>query len=138
MVALTSNMARDIAEAAGAFQHQSTGHKPLSVTVVLCEDTLVITLHGALSKAEIVLAQTAAGAAKVQEFHRELFASSSGALGQEIRRITGADVRESAAEVESVTGAIVHAFATGTLVQVFHLARPLTEEIRGEIVAPIL
>ena len=48
-----------------------------SVTVVLSEDTLVITLHGALSPAEKALAQSPAGAAQVQEFHRQLFANSA-------------------------------------------------------------
>jgi uncharacterized protein YbcI len=137
MDSLTSNMARDIALAASAFQYQSSGHKPQSVNVVLCDDTLVITLHGALSKAEIILAQTAAGAAKVQEFHRQLFAASSGALGQEIKRITGIDVQEAAAEVEPIPASVVHAFTTGTMVQVFHLALRLPEAIHGAIVEPV-
>ena len=52
-----------------------TGHVPKSVTVVLSESTLVITLHGALSPAEKALAKSPAGAAQVQEFHRQLFAN---------------------------------------------------------------
>jgi uncharacterized protein YbcI len=112
-------MAQQIAEAAGRLQHQRTGHTPRSVTVVLGEDTLVITLHGALSPAEQVLAQSTAGAAQVQEFHRQLFASSSDALRQEIKRISGREVQEAAAEVEPATGTVVHAFTTGAMVQVF-------------------
>ena len=96
------------------------------MTVVLGEDTLVITLHGALSPAEKVLAQSAAGAAQVQEFYRQLFANSSDTFRQEIKRITGGDVREAAAEVEPATGAVVHAFTTGTMVQVFHLRQAFT------------
>ena len=118
-----TTMARQIAEAANRFQMQRTGHMPQSVTVVLGEDTLVITLHGALSAAEKVLAQSAQGAAQVQEFHRQLFASSSDALRQEITRITGVEVQEAAAEVEPATGTVVHAFTTGNMVQVFHLAK---------------
>jgi uncharacterized protein YbcI len=121
----TTIVARQIAEAASKFQEQQTGHAPQSVTVVLGEDTLVITLYGALSPAEKVLAQSAAGAAQVQEFHRQLFASSSAALRQEIKRITGRDVQQAAAEVEPATGAVVHAFTTGNMVQVFHFATPV-------------
>ena len=112
-------MAQQIAEAASGFQQQRTGHAPKSVTVALGEDTLVITLHGALSPAEQVLAQSADGAVQVQEFHRQLFADSSDALRQEIKRISGREVQEAAAEVEPATGTVVHAFTTGTMVQVF-------------------
>ena len=89
---------------------------------VLSEDTLVITLHEALTPAEKAMAKSAGGAAKLQEFHRQLFASSSESLRQEINRITGRQVREAAAVVEPTSGSIVHAFTTGTTVQVFLLA----------------
>ncbi len=127
MDALPTTMARQIAEAASVFLRQITGHAPQSVTVVLGADTVVITLYGALSPAEKVLARSAAGAAQVQEFHRQLFASSSAAFRQEIERITGVAVREAASELEPAFGAVVHAFTTGTMVQVFHFAhgRPL-------------
>jgi uncharacterized protein YbcI len=85
----------------------------------MSEETLVVTLYGALSPAEKALAQTPEGAAQVQEFHRQLFASDSEALRQEIKRITGIAVREATAEVEPASGAIVQAFTTGTVVQVF-------------------
>lgn len=48
-----------------------------------------------------------------------MFASDSDALRQEIKRITGIHVREAKAEVEPASGAIVQAFTTGTIVQVF-------------------
>jgi uncharacterized protein YbcI len=117
-----STMAQQIARAASEFEQLRTGHGPKSVTVVLSEDTLVITLHGALSPAEKALAQTAAGAAQVQEFHRQLFVDSSESLRQEIKRITGVEVREATAEVETTTGTVVHVFTSGTMVQVFLLA----------------
>jgi uncharacterized protein YbcI len=87
----------------------------------MSEGTLVITLHEALTPAERALARTPAGAAQVQEFHRQLFASASDGLRQEITRITGLAVREAAAEVEPATGAVVQAFTSGTVVQVFLL-----------------
>jgi uncharacterized protein YbcI len=96
------------------------------VTVVLSENTLVITLHGALSPAEKALAKSTAGAAQVQEFHRQLFDNSADSLRQEIKRITGVDVSEAAVEVEPSTGTVVKAFASGTVVQVFLLADSVT------------
>lgn len=117
-----STIAQQIAEAVSAFQTQSTGHTPTAVTVVLSEDTLVVTLHGGLTAAERALAGSADGAARLQEFHRQLFATSSKSLRAEIRRITGRDVREATAEVDPATGAVVHAFTTGTVVQIFLLA----------------
>ena len=116
-----STMAQQLARAASAFQQQRTGHAPRSVIAVLSEDTVVVTLHEALTPAEKALARTAAGAAQVQEFHRQLFANSCGSLRQEVKRITGREVREAAAEVEPATGTVVHAFTTGTMVQVFLL-----------------
>ena len=121
MIKSDSTMAQQIAHAAIAFEKNRTGHTPKSVTVVLSDNTLMITLHGALSPAERALAKTPDGAAKVQEFHRQLFASSSEALRQEIKKITGMEVREATAEVETSTGAVVQAFTSGTVVQVFLL-----------------
>ena len=121
-------MAEQIAKVATAFQQQRTGHEPTSVSVVLGGDTLVVTLHGALSPAEQALAQSAEGAAKIQNFHRQLFINASDQLRQEIKRITGMDVRESTAEVEPTSGAIVHVFTTGTMVQVFQLSGTVPSE----------
>jgi uncharacterized protein YbcI len=118
----TVTVAEQIAQAAIALQEKRTGHVPKAVTVVLTEDTLVVTLHDALSPAEKALARTPAGAAQVQEYHRQLFGNSSESLRQEIKRIAGVEVREATAEVETTTGAVVHAFTKGTMVQVFLLA----------------
>ena len=43
-------------------------------------------------------------------------------MRREIKRITGVEVREATAEVETMTGAVVQIFTTGTMVQVFLLA----------------
>jgi uncharacterized protein YbcI len=119
---LNPSVAEQIAQAAIAFQQKRTGHEPKSVAVVLSGDTLLITLHGALSPAETALAQSPEGAARVQEFHRQLFTNSADELRQEIKRITGVEVREATAEVEATTGTMVQVFTTGTMVQVFLLA----------------
>jgi uncharacterized protein YbcI len=125
-------MAERIAQAARDFQEQRTGHVPRAVTVVLSEQTLVITLHDALTPAERDLARSAAGASHVQEFHRELFASSAGALRAEIKRITGVEVLEATAEVEAATGTVVQVFTSGTMVQVFQLAGSIPDDLWTE------
>jgi uncharacterized protein YbcI len=117
-----STVAQQLALAASSFEERRTGRVPESVTVVLTENTLVITLHGALSEAEKAVAKNPAGAAQLQEFHRQLFANSSDSLRQEIKRITGVEVREATAEVETTTGTVVQVFTSGTMVQVFLLA----------------
>ena len=128
MATSTLTMAQQVAHAASDFQRQRTGHAPRAVTVVLSDDTLVVTLHEALSPAEKALARTQEGAAQVQDFHRQLFESSVDSLWQEIERITGVAVREAMAEVETTTGAVVHVFTSGTMVQVFQLAQSVTAE----------
>jgi uncharacterized protein YbcI len=123
---INSSMAERVAQAARDFQHKRTGHEPTAVTVVLSGETLVITLHGALSPAEKALANSPAGAAQVQEFHRQLFTNSAESLRQEIKRITGVEVREATAEVETITGTVVQVFTSGTMVQVFQLAHAVS------------
>jgi hypothetical protein len=54
----------------------------------------------------------------MQEFHRLLFANSADSLRQDIKRITGMEVREATTEIEPASGAVVQAFTTGTVVQV--------------------
>ena len=117
-----STMAQQIAQAASDFEKRRTGHSPKSVSVVLSDETVVVTLHGALSPAETALSKNPVGAAQFQEYHRQLFMSSAEQLRLEIKRITGVEVREATAEVEPTTGSVVHAFTTGTIVQVFLLA----------------
>lgn len=100
--------------------------------MVLSEDMLVVTLHEALTPAEQALAKSPAGAAQVQEFHRQLFANSTDEMHREIARITGRHVREAAAEIETATGSVVHAFTTGAMVQVFLLTHNVDLEARVE------
>jgi len=123
-----STVAQQLAQVASDFERRRTGQVPNSVTVVLSEDTLVITLHGTLSAAEKALATSPEGAARLQEFHRELFLTAGEPLRREIKRITGAEVREATAEVEPRTGTVVQVFTTGTMVQVFLLAHPVATD----------
>ena len=61
MKKLDPTMAQQVAQAVSAFQQRQTGYAPKAVTVVLSEDTVVVTLHEALSPAEKALARTPRG-----------------------------------------------------------------------------
>lgn len=117
----TSDFSKELARIALSMQSERTGHAPKAVTVVASEETVVLTLHEALTPAEKILARTETGAAKVEQYHRALFAVSCDELRKEIQRLTGRKVREAAVVVEPATGAIVHAFTSGTVVQIFQL-----------------
>jgi uncharacterized protein YbcI len=119
--ATPANFSKQLAEIALTMQSERTGHAPKAVTVVASDETVVLTLHEALSPAERILARTESGAAKVEQYHRALFAVSCDELRKEIQRLTGRKVREAAVVVEPATGAIVHAFTSGTVVQIFQL-----------------
>jgi hypothetical protein len=103
MIKSKSTMAHQIAQAAIAFEQRRTGnHQPKSVTVVLSEGTLVITLHEALSPAERALAKSPAGAIQMQEYHRQLFAR--GTRRPVLRLSQGVDSDRLQAYTESVGG----------------------------------
>jgi uncharacterized protein YbcI len=115
-------LAQEITEAAIALQQQITGHAPKAVTVVLSQDTLVIVLHEALSRAEKDLAKSPSGAEQVREFHQQLFSTSSHWLLKQIERVTGVQWSQAVVEVEPATGDMVQAFARSAKVQVFSSA----------------
>jgi uncharacterized protein YbcI len=127
MLKSNTTMAQQLTQAAIAFERRHSGHTPKSVTVILSDNTLVITLHGAMSPAEKALAQRLSGAALMQEFHRQMFNHPAESLRQEIKKITGVEVCESAVGVVT-TGTVVQAFTTGTVVQVFLLACDVPSE----------
>ena len=116
-----SHLTQQLARVAGELQQKRTGVAPTAVSAILSGNTLVVTLDDALTPGEKALLRTPQGAAQVQEFHRQLFASSSSSIRERIKAITGRDVREPTIEIETETGAITHAFKSGAMVQVFLL-----------------
>jgi uncharacterized protein YbcI len=114
--------AQRVAEAAFAAERLRTGHDPESVRVVLGADTVVITVYGALSPAERSLGADPEAAARVRDFHRQLFATSCADLRRQIEQIVGVPVREASAELPTTSDATLSIFMTGTVVQVFLLA----------------
>ena len=121
MSASAALVSKELAEIALALQASRTGHAPKAVTVVASDETVVVTLHEALTPAEKILARSKIGASQVEDYHRALFAVSCEELRTEIQRLTGRKVREAAVVVDPATGAIVHAFTSGTVVQIFQL-----------------
>jgi uncharacterized protein YbcI len=121
-------IAQKIARAAIAFQRESTGIAPESVTVLLGEKTLVVTMQDALSPAEKQMASSPEGAARVNEFHQRLFQSSAPALHDELQRILGVEIRESSIGMEPTSGRFVEVYPSGALVQVFLLTRAVASE----------
>lgn len=128
MTNVNLSMAEQVAQAARNSHIQTSGRLPKTVAVALTEETLVISLHGALSEAERVLAQSPEGASQVQEFHRQLFLSSLNSLKEEICRITGVGIREATVEIDAGSGAVTHAFPSGTMVQIFQLSRAISAD----------
>ena len=85
------------------------------------EDTIVIALHGSLTAAEKAQSQSLAGAARVWEFHRQMFTNASAALFRKIKSITGMEVRDTTAEIDPTTGHVVQIFTTDTVAEDFPL-----------------
>jgi uncharacterized protein YbcI len=113
-----------IAHAASAFEKRRTKHGRKWVAVFMNEDTIVIALHGSLTATEKAQVQSPTGAARVREFHRQMFTDASAVLHRKIRSITGMEVRDTAAEIESKTGHVVHLFTTDTVGDDFLSERP--------------
>lgn len=129
----TGTMEQRIAEMAGMFQRRHTGLAPRAVSVAQGGGTLVVTLDGALSPAELALSRTPAGAAEVRDYHRGLFASGLAGLRRDVEQITGVAVRDAASEVDHHKGAIIAPFTNGTLVHVYLLAAGISPEAWGAI-----
>jgi uncharacterized protein YbcI len=131
-------VAQHLAQAVRVFQQQQTGYLPKSVTVVRSEDTLVVTLHSALSPAQRAWAPSSQDAADLQEYHRQLFRNSADSLWKEMARISGRPLREGVVEIDPANGCIVHAFTTETTLQVFLSGESGSDEICATDSVPAL
>ncbi len=126
MEKLDPSVAQQIAQAASAFERRRTGHTPQSVAVILSENTLVITLHGALSPAERRWPKTRPAPPKCRSFIGSCLSTPPTRCAKRSRELPGVEVREATAEVEPTSGTVVQVFTTGTVVQVFLLASGVT------------
>lgn len=118
-------VARQVAQAAGTFEHLLLGRAPTSVTVVADGDRMVVSLHEPFTAAEWRMARDAEGAARVHDFHRYLFEHSLDSLIGHVRRRTGVELRGAIAHVDVATGSVLKTFATSPDVDLFLLGRGL-------------
>jgi uncharacterized protein YbcI len=114
MVQMKGSIGQHIARVVHAFEKRRTTYGRKWVAVFLNEGTIVIAMHGSLTAIESVLARKPAGAARICESHRHLFASGTHNLHRKITEITGLEVRDNAVEIELATGSVVLIFTTDT------------------------
>ena len=118
-------VARQVAQAAGTFEHLLLGRAPTSVTIVADGDRMVVSLHEPFAEAERRMACDAEGAARVGEFHRYLFENSLDSLIGHVRRRTGVELRGAIVHVDVVTGSVLKTLTTSPDVDLFLLGRGL-------------
>jgi uncharacterized protein YbcI len=115
-------LARQVARAAGSFEHGLLGRAPTSVTVVGTGAWMVVYLHVPFSALERQLAATdRAGARRVCEFHHALFRRTAGPLCEHVRLATGVALAAAIAHVDTATGSVLKTLATSAEVDLFLL-----------------
>lgn len=115
-------LARQVARAAGSFEHGLLGRAPTSVTVVGSDAWMVVFLHEQFSPLERQLAATdASGARRVSEFHHGLFDRTAEALREHVRLATGVMLSAAIAHVDTATGSVLKTLATSVEVDLFLL-----------------
>jgi len=133
---LPSSITQKIAHAARACEQRQTKHGRDWVAVFMNEDTIVIALHGSLTTAEQVLVQSPAGVTQVRAFHQQLFTNVSATLVQDVKRITGMEVRDTKADILATTGSVVLVFTTDTMREKFLLPTDQAAHGRRDTVRP--
>jgi uncharacterized protein YbcI len=140
-------LVRQVAHAAGSFEHTLLGRTPSSITVVADRSSLVVNLLEPLSPVERRLCQDPVGASRVREFHRDLFEAALEALVGHVRRLTGIELCAGLAHVDPLAGGVVKTLTTHPGVDLVLLGRGLpalgvpvnahlhTDGINGTIVA---
>ncbi len=109
-------------EVADIFQRPRMVQAPKAMASALSEDRLAGTLNKFVTPSGKALAWSPKETVQVQKFHRRLFTNSSEFMRTESVPITDRQVRDAATEIKTAMGAVVHAFTTGAMVQVFRHA----------------
>jgi len=112
-------LARQVAHAAGTFEHLLLGRSPTSVSVVATRDWMVVNLHEPFSGVERRLAADAAGAERVRNFHQYLFQHAIESFIEHVREATGVQLRGAMAHVDIDTGSVLKTFTTHPDVDLF-------------------
>ena len=112
-------LARQVAHAAGTFEHLLLGRSPTSVSVVATRDWMVVNLHEPFSCVERRLARSSAGADRVRNVHHELFQHAVESFIEHIREATGVQLHGAIAHVDVDTGSVLKTFTTHPDVDLF-------------------
>lgn len=112
-------LARQVAHAAGTFEHLLLGRSPTSVSVVATRDWMVVNLHEPFSGVERRLAAAAAGADRVRNFHHYLFQHAVDSFIEHVREATGVQLRGAMAHIDIDTGSVLKTFTTHPDVDLF-------------------
>lgn len=112
-------LARQVAHAAGTFEHLLLGRSPTSVSVVASRDWLVVNLHEPFSAVERRLAADDAGAERVRSFHRYLFDHARDSFVDHVRETTGVLLRGAISHVDVETGSVLKTYTTHPDVDLF-------------------
>jgi len=124
--AAEGRLARQVACAAGAFEHGLLGRTPASVTVVATESWMVVHIHEAFSAMEQKLvASGGEGASRVRAVHREIFEQTAEALLEHVRRCTGVEFRGALAHVDIATRSVTKTLTTSPAVDLFLMGEGL-------------
>ena len=118
-------LARQVAHAAGTFEHVLLGRAPTSVTVVAQDGWMVVSLHEPFSTFERRLAADPQGSDRVREFHQHLFDRSLDSLVGHVRRSTGVTLEGAIAHVDTANGSVLKTFTTAFAVDLFLMGRGL-------------
>jgi uncharacterized protein YbcI len=118
-------VARQVAQAAGSFEHLLLGRAPGSVTVVADGGWMVVSLHEAFSPVEHRLANDEEGRSRVKDFHTHMFDNSLNALRSHVQRNTGVELRGAIAHIDTTTGSVLKTFTTNPTVELFLLGQGL-------------
>lgn len=124
-------IAQQLARSACVSEKRQAIHGRNWVVVFLNEKTIVIALHGTLTAAEKAQFQSPAGAARVREFHRQLFEDKSAPLIGQIKRLTGMEVLGTTAEFELKTSSVVHLITTNTVGEKF--LQGITSDVESRV-----
>ncbi len=141
-------LARQVAHAAGTFEHLLLGRSPTSVSVVATRDWMVVNLHEPFSSVERRLAADAAGAERVRNFHHYLFQHAVDSFIEHVREATGVQLRGAMTHVDVDTGSVLKTFTTHPDVDLFlfgqglptlgvpvdaHLHASCSQSMRGQL-----
>ena len=122
---LEHRASRCVAQAAGAFEHLLFGRTPISVTVAIKDESMVVTMLESFSPLERRLSRDDAGRRRVDEFHRALFDSTLDALRDHVRQTAGVDLRGAVVHVDAETGSITKTLSTDADIDLYLLGRGL-------------